>query len=492
MHIKPKHQNLLLYNIMPISCISLLIILGFLTINPSTSTNKAHAEDNYIVYNTSYNVDNNLNSSISTNNNDNNITTYDLTEDGVVLEWDNRDSDYQTITGSNSEVLYRYNRFRVTAENIKKYQILANIADTANGTNGNKLTGYTNSEYNIPNGYSIDSISDANGIVGKDLTSSTTSQWGYAITIGEVTTTDNLSNLTYKAVPSAASSDIGLTDNVTALNNQAFTIAFAANIADDKPAGSYRASVGVSVVVEPNTLPNSFADYTTMQEITKTKCDSSAIPIGTEGRLKDTRDDKWYWVAKLKDGLCWMTQNLDYNGGGTQEGEDFDFVAGDQTGKYYDPGSLYCSNNTTEQCTLTSSRNNGHDAIGNYYNWYAATNGTGNNTQTTGNASGSICPSGWSLPIGNTTEEGSFGLLLSNLDTTNGTVLLTEPYYFTYSGYLGNGGQKINAGTSGNFWSSTYSSYMRAYSMDFKDNRIRPSNANGSRYIGTSIRCVAR
>ena len=51
--------------------------------------------------------------------------------------------------------------------------------------------------------------------------------------------------------------------------------------------------------------------YFKMQDMTPTICKS----IDTDGekgmQLIDVRDDKVYWAAKLKDGNCWMTQNLD-------------------------------------------------------------------------------------------------------------------------------------------------------------------------------------
>ncbi|MBR2543203.1 hypothetical protein IKF03_01200, partial [Candidatus Saccharibacteria bacterium] len=49
----------------------------------------------------------------------------------------------------------------------------------------------------------------------------------------------------------------------------------------------------------------------TMQEMTSEICD--ATPVGTERQLTDIRDNKVYWVAKLADNHCWMTQNLDLN-----------------------------------------------------------------------------------------------------------------------------------------------------------------------------------
>ena len=51
--------------------------------------------------------------------------------------------------------------------------------------------------------------------------------------------------------------------------------------------------------------------YYTMQGMTPTIC--NAADVGSSIQLMDVRDNKLYWVAKLKDNNCWMTQNLDLN-----------------------------------------------------------------------------------------------------------------------------------------------------------------------------------
>lgn len=45
-----------------------------------------------------------------------------------------------------------------------------------------------------------------------------------------------------------------------------------------------------------------------MQEMEPVVCERA--PVGTTEQLIDQRDGKSYWVAKLADGKCWMTQNL--------------------------------------------------------------------------------------------------------------------------------------------------------------------------------------
>ena len=51
--------------------------------------------------------------------------------------------------------------------------------------------------------------------------------------------------------------------------------------------------------------------YFKMQDMTPTICKSIDIDGEKGMQLIDVRDDKVYWVAKLKDDNCWMTQNLD-------------------------------------------------------------------------------------------------------------------------------------------------------------------------------------
>ncbi len=286
-----------------------------------------------------------------------------------------------------------------------------------------------------------------------------------------------------------------------------------------------------------------------MQEITRTKCNS--ITNGTEGRLKDTRDNKWYWVAKLNDELCWMTQNLDYDGGGTNAGLNF---PNDTTARYYDPGDKYICNSVgiATNCTnglgdlptqvdlswtatddpvfITSGSYTGTDGStlctklpgspfgdstgaaticriyyayyqslvdhyksGNYYNYNAATNGTGTSV-TSGNATGSVCPTGWSLPTSNNTNVGSFGGLTTAYSIGNNaagsTTLRSAPLHFVYGGSV-DGSSLYSAGSSGYYWPSTADNASNAYYLRFNSSNVYPTYSS-PRYLGYSVRCVAR
>lgn len=92
-----------------------------------------------------------------------------------------------------------------------------------------------------------------------------------------------------------------------------FTVA--AKVDSSLPSGQYRNTIMFSAVANPKASPD-LAGITYMQEMTPEVCAKTAE--GTEVRLVDSRDGNKYYVAKLKDGNCWMTQNLAFD---LKEGE---------------------------------------------------------------------------------------------------------------------------------------------------------------------------
>lgn len=161
-----------------------------------------------------------------------------------------------------------------------------------------------------------------------------------------------------------------------------------------------------------------------------------------------------------------------------------------------------------------------HYLIGNYYSWPAATAGTGTAAINTNNANTteSICPAGWTLPEAGkdassnipTDQNKSFYNLLkaygfpatgavdSNknfyfaLDTSSkGYNMLQAPLYFLRGGVV-NGSLLYDAGLRGHYWSSTAStSADLAYYLLFDNDDAYPSRFV-SRFVGFSVRCVAR
>ncbi len=261
--------------------------------------------------------------------------------------------------------------------------------------------------------------------------------------------------------------------------------------------------IKITVAAGAQETATTWADLQYMQQMTPSAC-SGGNETGKQ--LIDSRDGKSYWVAKLKDGNCWMTQNLDldlheniplspYDSDvawnvylSTTQTDTPSFSTDNNTIQSYDPGYKYCANNTTNACNLTTSTNNGHDAQGNYYSWRAATAGFGDTSIVTKdvNISYSICPKGWRLPPNS--GNGSYATLFNGI--TTGSNLITTPYYFVYGGNVYHS-SLYTAGSYGYYWSSTANSGTNAYYLYFNSSSVIPSS-NDARYYGNSVRCVAR
>ena len=252
----------------------------------------------------------------------------------------------------------------------------------------------------------------------------------------------------------------------------------------------------------------------------------------TAGILTDTRDKSTYSVAKLADGRCWMTANLELTKErivaaknspvltSADSNVTSDFIMPD-TIQELNPGVNNDLNNKDfgedtkyiAQIYDSGYKNaNWKPGMGAYYNWYAATAGTGNKEVTVDgtNVSASLCPKGWRLPTKTEFEDllRAAGvkepLVTTNDETTVVRDVLTKsPYNLTMAGWVGPGSNSVNGtdqwnnvtaldyvGSRGNYWSSTVYSSDNAWRLHFVSSRAHV-NATGARRYGRSVRCVA-
>jgi len=203
-----------------------------------------------------------------------------------------------------------------------------------------------------------------------------------------------------------------------------------------------------------------FNGITTMQEMTSSICKSAKE--NDSATLKDTRDNKTYKVTKLKDGNCWMTQNMDY----------------DITGKTLSVGTASSSDNGNVW-------DDGNTTNGNYYQFSTA-------------AVACNLGGNWQLPTsGGNTGSGSFRYLTNTYGITSGASnatsdsgLLAAPLSFIRSGYINYGnGQLTYVGSFGYYWSSTEASSSNGCHLDFYSSFVGPAS-NRNRAFGYSVRCL--
>ena len=346
-------------------------------------------------------------------------------------------------------------------------------ADNIEGNN--KLTSILGPNYDIPSG---------------TATSGDTSQWAMKLTAINATTPSDTPTIAtgyddYSTVPSqwtkVVYKDAG---TVNVETGSSFTTTYATYLKGLQPAGTYSGQVKY-VMLHPSTTgapastinaafananktPVSVLDPETgqmgsfykMQDMNTGICESIAgSNESTTTRLVDIRDNKLYYVTKLNDGHCWMTQNLDLDLSHSTAltSETTDLNDNSLTGAYslhysYDPntriiswtpenttrnyntgtGTAWADNNnkaysmdvgewywdgddntpncnylttTCEHFSQTMTPANKYFSVGNYYNWSATiasddSSNLINNTSNdiTKNPQNSICPKGWRLP----------------------------------------------------------------------------------------------
>ena len=355
----------------------------------------------------------------------------------------------------------------------------------------NNVDGNTDLVSNLDEHYNIRTGAYANG---NNIDTSTPSFWGMKLIPG--IGTGSSSELTpptimnsynsYNVVPTnytlVASRTSGTNMTIdTDITGSYFNTTYNIYASSVQPAGSYEGKVKY-VMIHPHsdnsniTIENAFAlngkerhgFYYAIQDMTTEICNAVNIYDETsQTQLIDTRDNKLYWVAKLQDGHCWMTSNLDLDIGGANtaplnsNNTDISTTASGsgiysvgytkQDGVWtwtpvstaitsnhvisgtsvpgWNPNNVtpysaeggdtyyYTSNNTnndTRYNSLQDCKNASHTEdeckryfAGNYYNWTAAiaSNNSTNIGSTAGEiASNSICPKGWRLPNASQTD----------------------------------------------------------------------------------------
>ncbi len=355
--------------------------------------------------------------------------------------------------------------------------------------------------------------------------------WGYNAEEGETP------GATFSKVPTNNRGDVIASNNSTNIkeDNKTFTLSFAAHIGNDKPADTYENEITLSVVSSPLEITNDFG-ISTMQEMTSQVC-SNAKDLDEDGeisaQLEDTRDGKYYWVNKLADGKCWMTQNLDLDlstsvaltpadsdvsvnwtpGFATATSVTSSTISTDMVSqRSWDLGDYRIINptassdcgypkNSAANCpnqftaystpTIANEDENAHYILGNHYAWNAATAGTGG-TITSGQAAGSICPKGWKLPTSG--SGGEFATLITTLGGTSSTDNVTQAPFYGVRGGVANQDATILfnfAGANGVYWSSTSnSSDDRASNFGFWGTDHVYPIAVSTRNSGFSVRCI--
>ena len=486
-----------------------------------------------------------------------------------------------TISGSNN----------THSETLVNNTYDSNIGGTDQFPNSNILTTYCNDK----DGHVIYAIGASNNeegntnLIGDNgnniatgvyTSGDTASSWSFKLTNLDNILTIPPSFTDFHTIPDEwteiAKKPSGTVDSTTGAK---FSTTYAAYISGTQAAGTYTGQVKYvmfhpSSATRPVTLAKAFenagkqkvhatdpltgesGEFYKMQDMTSAICNATNV-MGEASQIKlvDTRDNKLYWVTKLRTdaiddsiGQCWMTQNLDLDLETTPTNvtaltsENTNLKLFGSMG-YTTANGYTCSNDspTCENGVITwapergtipngdlnsttwknDSKNpysydkgnaepngymNGHGKPGNYYNWTAAIASNNSSSYAGGVAVNSICPASWRLPnteayefskllyaYGITTDDKNTAGYAGN-NTQGLSKITSNPLYFVRSGRLSYG-SITDSGLNGYYYGAVGDADNRAYSMVFYNDYVRPVYNGGSNYdhrdSGWSVRCLA-
>ena len=400
-------------------------------------------------------------------------------------------------------------------------------SDTGNNTD---LINSADSTYNIK--------TDGNG--------TSASNWKLKFTVVSDATIAGSYN-TYQNIPSAYTKVASYTNSTA---SGIITPHYQINLVGIQQPGTYVGQVKYTLFNPSNAATpdtsKTIANSSTMQEVES--CPNT-IPENQVYTLSDPRDGNSYRVARLKDGNCWMLDNLRLditavslddlkgntnaddisltylkNGGGSghyattavskawtsssQDYYDRPMIAVDSvtSGSCY---NAYCVNNdmswsstSITPATINNVTSLAQGKIGIYYNYCAASAGyycyasnasvdNPDGTITLQDSKYDICPRGWRLPT--STVDGEFQTLYSQYanDSPN-QIAAFQTAFSTYLSGTFQSGQAYYQGSCIYIWSSTwYDAYRMNYLWvsGFSDS-VSPSAYSFRNTYGNAVRCI--
>ena len=351
--------------------------------------------------------------------------------------------------------------------------LIAGSYDDSNSINvvvgSNTLSGYTVSANTSNEEMSDSSMSGSSSHIFsslsteadlEDLSTADDNTWGYSYSLDSGSSWSNYSGL-------STSSNRVLYDTNSSADNKTIGFKIGAKASSDQPSGVYTTTINFMAVskVTPNSLLDAYRNehktmvngYYTMQDMTNTICANTDI-YDEQLQVIDIRDKKLYWISKLRDDNCWMTQNLDLDLETTPTNvlpltsDNTDLNLYGSMG-YTASNGYSCSNPDDPEATLTNDCSgedevitwaparatippgelssetwgnssviypysydsgqqapdglkDGHGYVGNHYNWPAAVASNSANDGIVDIALNSICPANWRLPNASSVEGG--------------------------------------------------------------------------------------
>ena len=207
---------------------------------------------------------------------------------------------------------------------------IVNVNVSTNAVSGYKLTATVgnNTTYNTRNlVHTNSSLSNTFSSVAYAATPTITANtnltdntWAYSYSTDNGSTWANYNGLPLYSDTENFATLKETTGPVSTASGDDIKFKIAAKASETQASGEYNNVINFNLVANPVPVTLSMAfenaevtklnGYYKMQDMTQEICDA-VEEYGDQLQLIDIRDNKVYWVSKLADDKCWMTQNLD-------------------------------------------------------------------------------------------------------------------------------------------------------------------------------------
>ena len=259
---------------------------------------------------------------------------------------------------------------------------------------------------------------------------------------------------------------------------------------------------------------------TTTPRVISNNLQGTVDPLGTYSTDPSTGVISWtpFADSQTTDKISWGSPYADASGARATSGEsinsDSTHFGMDGATIMTESSSYYVQNNRFAEYIRSFDNGTGTKAdgdgntqyYGTYYNWYAATAGSGTWALTSGGTKNSVCPKNWNLPK-NDSDGSWYDLLYTKYSftaigtatgaPTEAAALLKAPFSIIRSGYYywshgSVGGRNASRTDNADYWSSYANLSQKAFAFTSYNASFTPQNANGLKTYGFPIRCVIR
>lgn len=427
----------------------------------------------------------------------------------------------------------------VNTNNATGYSLSATVGDSSNATTSlrHSDSGVSSSFSSLATTASYTSLSDA-GV--------SDNSWGYSYSLDGGSSWVSAPGVAgYSGLPIYTGNGKTLkTTDAPGISSILFKMG--AKSAKTQASGTYTNVVNFTAVTNavPLTLEVAYAEagkskitvggnqYYTLQDMNSSIC--SAAEMGSTLTVADVRDNNVYNIGKLKDGKCWLLDNLRLNpvtvsladlkgntnatdqvltylknGGGSSpypaSGVSSGWTSSSQN-SYNLPyvGIGTGTNNKPTAVASDSLSQSGGWTVGVFYNYCAASagsycyaSGAGvDKSDTAIDAPYDICPANWRMPTGGAINASTGGGEYRNLynqytsDAEGAYTAFRKALHIPLSGGF-DSGTVYSLGSYGLCWSSTYRDASDMYRLSANTSSIYPQD-RVDRYYGLSVRCLAQ